>query len=207
MIFVKITCNDEEQEAVFYDEEVITIGRSPKNTLQIPDKKASRKHCLIEKGDKAYRIVDMGSSNGTRVNGKKIEAKELAKGDTIVTGFATITVKEIAFPGKDGTFRSKSAPAAPARPSKKPAASKPKPSVPVKSAKPARPAAAPAVEGSGRIKVHRGPREMPMGLLDYLLVLVILGLILYILGVLFYAVKERGIPAGPSAEEEHVNSR
>ena len=188
MIFLKITCDGEEQEAVFYDEEVITIGRSPKNTLQIPDKKSSRKHCLIEKGDSVYRIVDLGSRNGTKVNGTKVETKDLLKGDSIVTGFATITVKEVAFAGKDGKLQTKSAPAKPV----------PRPAVvrPVRN-----------VEGSGRIKVHRGPKEMPMGFLDYLLILVILGLILYILGVLFFALKEKGLPGGTTEENENVLQR
>jgi hypothetical protein len=126
--------------------------------------------------------VDLGSRNGTRVNGTKVEAKGLTKGDTIVTGFATITVKEIAFPGSNGKIKARQAPA---RPASKPASARLSPAT---------------GQGSGRIKVHRGPREMPLGLLDYLLILVILGLILYILGVLFFALKERGLPVGPAEE-------
>ena len=199
MIFLKITCNDEEQEAVFYDEEVITIGRSPKNTLQIPDKKSSRKHCLIEKGNNAYRIVDLGSRNGTRVNGKKVETKDLEKGDSIVTGFATITVKEIAFADANGKMRASAPTKAAHRPgSQRLGAVPPKGGLK---------AGAKMVEGSGRIKIHRGPKEMPLGLLDYLLILVILGLILYILGVLFFALKEKGLPTGTTKAYGHFLRR
>jgi len=187
---LKIVCEGREKEAVFYDEEVITIGRSPKNTLQIDDTKASRRHCLIEKGDGVYRVVDLGSRNGTKVNGRTVDAQELTKGDRIVTGNATIIVKEIAFPGKttvpSGSARPK--PAAPARPA--PRAAAPSPAVEKK-----------AAAGSARVSVPRRPREMPMGLLDYLLVLVILLLILYIVGVLFFVVKERIAPSGPAPGE------
>jgi predicted component of type VI protein secretion system len=183
MILLNITCAGNSQEAVFFKEEVISIGRSPKNNIQLPDKKASRKHCLIEQHGHAYRVVDLGSSNGTRVNGEKVDSKEIKKGDKINTGHATIVVKEIGWADQTtkpsiGTAATKPAAAAAAAP----AAARPRP-VPS--------GAAAASERNGPIKIHRGPREMPMGLLDYILILVIILLVLYIAGVLLTVLKEK----------------
>jgi hypothetical protein len=175
MIRMTIRCRGAEEEVVFWEEEIITIGRSSKNNLQIPDNRASRKHCLIEKADKGYRIVDLGSRNGTQVNNRKIEAQPLQKGDRISTGEATLVVNDIAFGPQP-----KGGGAAPAQPGGT--------AVTV-----AKPLAARKRVGAGGITVRRGPREMPMGLLDWLLVLIIILLIIYIGGVFVFAAKSKGI--------------
>lgn len=67
--------------------EPLTIGRSPANSLQIIDPASSRKHCMIKSSGGFAVIVDMGSSNGTRVNGEKIAREEvLSDGDIIQIG-------------------------------------------------------------------------------------------------------------------------
>lgn len=67
--------------------EPLTIGRSPANLLQIIDPASSRKHCMIKYSSGFTVVVDMGSSNGTRVNGKKIAREEvLHDGDIIQIG-------------------------------------------------------------------------------------------------------------------------
>ncbi len=55
-------------------DKVVTIGRSPANTIQIIDNAASRKHCMVKKEpEDTYTLVDMGSANGTTVNGEKVK--------------------------------------------------------------------------------------------------------------------------------------
>ena len=52
---------------------VITIGRNPDNDVCINDPYVGRHHCQIVQYDNGtYAIVDMGSTNGTYVNGKRI---------------------------------------------------------------------------------------------------------------------------------------
>lgn len=52
---------------------VITIGRDTTNNVVINDEKVSRVHCqLVQKNDGGYSIVDLGSTNGTFVNGRRI---------------------------------------------------------------------------------------------------------------------------------------
>lgn len=68
--------------------EIFSIGRDPEANLVIrKDTKTSRRHATITRRGNAYFIEDNGSSNGTLVNGKKIEgAVELKVGDKVKIG-------------------------------------------------------------------------------------------------------------------------
>jgi pSer/pThr/pTyr-binding forkhead associated (FHA) protein len=57
----------------------ITIGRDSVNDISIDNKLASRRHAVIQKIKNGFFICDLGSTNGTRVNGKKIEADKYVK--------------------------------------------------------------------------------------------------------------------------------
>jgi ABC-type multidrug transport system ATPase subunit len=65
-----------------------TIGRLPDNDLTIAKDAVSRYHARIEAAQGGYRIADLGSQNGTQLNGERFrdEARWLANGDTIVIG-------------------------------------------------------------------------------------------------------------------------
>ena len=76
-------------------EDVIAIGRSKENNIIIKNIKASRRHARIERIGATYQITDLGSGNGTKVNGKKIDFQALNKGDEIAIGDARITLKAI----------------------------------------------------------------------------------------------------------------
>jgi predicted component of type VI protein secretion system len=63
------------------------IGRSQSCHLCAGSTAISRQHCAILRDDHRVTIKDLGSRNGTLVNGKKIEGEvELASGDEIVVG-------------------------------------------------------------------------------------------------------------------------
>jgi len=64
------------------------LGRLESNGIPIEDTLASREHARIEVRDGRYVLVDLGSSNGTRVNGKRITEHALRTGDRIVIGTA-----------------------------------------------------------------------------------------------------------------------
>ena len=50
-----------------------SIGRAPGNQLVLADEKASRKHALIHRqGEHEYWLVDLGSSNGSYVDGRRV---------------------------------------------------------------------------------------------------------------------------------------
>ncbi len=64
----------------------ITIGRQPDNALVLPDDQTSRHHCIIEPSGEGFRIRDLGSSNGTRLNNRKVTLEELDNGDILRIG-------------------------------------------------------------------------------------------------------------------------
>jgi len=68
-----------------------TIGRSSECTVTIEDTMASREHCRIEKvSDSEFKLVDLESRNGTRVNGIHVNQHKLGHGDQIQIGEVTV---------------------------------------------------------------------------------------------------------------------
>src|SRR5436190_6938192 len=69
------------------DVPAVTVGRHQSNTLVLSDGMASRSHCVIEKaGNGTFRVRDLNSSNGTKLNGQIIRTAVLAPGDVITIG-------------------------------------------------------------------------------------------------------------------------
>lgn len=52
----------------------IILGRDSRADIRIDDRKASRRHCRITNDDRGLHLTDLGSRNGTRVNGSHIQA-------------------------------------------------------------------------------------------------------------------------------------
>lgn len=64
----------------------VTIGRMPDNLLVITDEKASRHHCVIEPHNDGFRVRDLGSRNGTKLNDRGIKLEMLDNGDVVRIG-------------------------------------------------------------------------------------------------------------------------
>lgn len=84
-----------QSRPLHFDQDVVTFGRSKDNTLALNDKKVSRKHAKIERSGATWKITDLESGNGTRVNGTKVDVHELAVEDTIRIGDAELVVKAL----------------------------------------------------------------------------------------------------------------
>lgn len=68
-------------------EEVITLGRDSACTIQLHDSEVSRKHCEIRQhADGSVRATDLGSSNGSFLNGKAFRESPLQGGDRLQLG-------------------------------------------------------------------------------------------------------------------------
>ena len=67
----------------------IRIGRATTNDVVVQDSRVSRNHALIECGTAGCTVVDVGSPNGTWINGVRVERRLLRSGDTLVIGGAT----------------------------------------------------------------------------------------------------------------------
>jgi adenylate cyclase len=64
-----------------------TVGRHPDNTVQVLDRIVSKEHCRITRAPNgSYVLRDVGSLNGSYVNGERVSEKVLAAGDQITLG-------------------------------------------------------------------------------------------------------------------------
>ena len=68
----------------------VVIGRSKDTDIQVPDPNASRRHAEIRQEGATYWIVDLDSTNGLEVNGRRLKRAKLASGDTITIGSSEI---------------------------------------------------------------------------------------------------------------------
>src|SRR5262245_25638031 len=71
-----------------------SFGRAPENDVKIADKEFSRRHFQIEKFDGGYKLVDLESRNGSRVNGRTVNQHLLRPGDKIEIGECTIVFED-----------------------------------------------------------------------------------------------------------------
>jgi adenylate cyclase len=64
-----------------------TLGRHPTNSIQLLDKIVSKEHCIIERRGNQFILRDLGSLNGTYVNGERVVGERpLRHGDDIALG-------------------------------------------------------------------------------------------------------------------------
>jgi len=73
-------------ETVSIDSPTTSIGRDARNDLNIPDHLMSRRHCVVELSDHQCTLRDVGSANGTYVNGMPVRERVLAHGDRVRVG-------------------------------------------------------------------------------------------------------------------------
>jgi hypothetical protein len=75
-------------ELAFGTGSVFTIGRTDGNTLIMPDYAISKKHAAIENKRGGYFLKDLGSTNGTFLNGQRLADKALEMHDRDIVSFA-----------------------------------------------------------------------------------------------------------------------
>ena len=77
-------------EGMTYDlnEEEVIVGRNPTTNITLLDEGISREHALIlfDEDVPGYVIEDLASTNGTKLNGKRVRSAPLAEGDQIQIG-------------------------------------------------------------------------------------------------------------------------
>ena len=66
--------------------DLVTLGRQSTCDVQIIDNMSSRAHCQVRRDGKLFALVDLGSRNGTQLNGKKVGERLLFFGDRIRVG-------------------------------------------------------------------------------------------------------------------------
>ncbi|MGI5865292.1 MAG: FHA domain-containing protein [Myxococcales bacterium] len=86
-----------------FDQPVVSIGRTADNDIVLYDAGVSRKHAIIRDEGGRFFVKDLGSANGTQVNGNATTEEELQSGDEIALGPVVLTFEAIA--SDDGSTR------------------------------------------------------------------------------------------------------
>jgi len=90
MPILDITTYDGKHLRLNVEKETFTIGRSNDNNLTLSDKSVSRHHTEIKKTKEGYLLTDLGSYNGTKVNGKLTQSGLLKHNDKIKIGLTSL---------------------------------------------------------------------------------------------------------------------
>jgi pSer/pThr/pTyr-binding forkhead associated (FHA) protein len=74
--------------------DLVAIGRAPSNDVVIDDPTVSAEHALLTKSPSGYRLKDLGSTNGTQINGISITDAELKDGTELRFGYVTAVFQD-----------------------------------------------------------------------------------------------------------------
>ena len=95
-----IQSGEREGERVPLDEGTLQVGRRPECGLVLKDGSVSGKHAEIRVAGEQIELVDLGSTNGTRVSGQKIERRLLGHGDALLFGNVRATLHDSRLAGE-----------------------------------------------------------------------------------------------------------
>jgi signal transduction histidine kinase len=87
LIVIKGTDEGKQHELT---EPVVGVGRDSSNVLRLSDTEVSRRHAEFRQTEEGYRLVDVGSANGTFVNNQAIKDVLLQPGDHVQVGQSTL---------------------------------------------------------------------------------------------------------------------
>ncbi len=73
------------------DQRRVVLGRSRECDIQVEDANVSRRHAELRQEGTAYWIVDLDSTNGIEVNGKRVKRAKLEPGDTFTVGSTEVS--------------------------------------------------------------------------------------------------------------------
>ena len=87
---VVLSWDGERQEI---DRRRTVIGRSKECDIQLPDPNVSRRHAEVRQEGASYWVVDLDSTNGLEVNGRRLKRSKLEDGDRILIGETELTFR------------------------------------------------------------------------------------------------------------------
>jgi hypothetical protein len=74
--------------------DALTLGRSSESDYLVPEATVSAKHAELRRTADGWWIRDLGSLNGTRVNGWRVTEQRVYDGDQLVLGSATLVFRD-----------------------------------------------------------------------------------------------------------------
>jgi hypothetical protein len=69
----------------------VVVGRSREADIVLQDPNVSRRHAELRRDNGGWQIVDLGSTNGIKVNGRRVDNQPLSAGDQITIGVTDLT--------------------------------------------------------------------------------------------------------------------
>ena len=84
---------------IVLDKPILMIGRHQECDIQIPSRKISRRHCCIAQVDDQIVVRDLGSTNGIRINGVRVNEGRLIQGDELTIGDYRYQIHWFAYAG------------------------------------------------------------------------------------------------------------
>lgn len=79
---------------IVFDTQDLTLGRATENDISVDDPEMSRRHAVFKRSREGCAVEDMGTSNGTAVNGQTVPRAVLKHGDVVKIGEVEITYAE-----------------------------------------------------------------------------------------------------------------
>src|SRR5262245_16871349 len=76
----------------------LVVGRAPNSDIPVIDPTISRRHAEVECSDAGVTVRDLGSSNGTFVNGTRVETSPVSSGDVVTFGKVAFRLQHHAAP-------------------------------------------------------------------------------------------------------------
>jgi pSer/pThr/pTyr-binding forkhead associated (FHA) protein len=93
MASVTVIFGGQEQKTFPLDRPRMVVGREPTCEIHIDNLGISRNHCAFVNKNEAFVVQDLGSSNGTYVNGRKVTEHYLNDADEVIIGKYTLRFK------------------------------------------------------------------------------------------------------------------
>ncbi|MGH7336186.1 MAG: FHA domain-containing protein, partial [Myxococcota bacterium] len=79
---------------IVFDTQDLTLGRATENDISVDDPEMSRRHAVFKRSREGCAVEDMGTSNGTEVNGQVVQRAVLEHGDVVKIGAVELTYAE-----------------------------------------------------------------------------------------------------------------
>lgn len=77
------------------DRPLTVVGRDPRSDARLDSILVSRRHCCLATGRGEVAVRDLGSTNGIRINGQRVEAGRLRPGDELSIGRFRFRLSEV----------------------------------------------------------------------------------------------------------------
>ena len=92
---LRVVARDGTEREVEVDGTPLTLGRATDNSLVLADARVSRHHARLQTRRGTLVFTDLGSTNGSRVNGVRVDECALGTGDRVQVGDTILLVEQL----------------------------------------------------------------------------------------------------------------